>query len=194
MVVRPLGVLEPLPLVVVRTGHTAVRQGEPCPDLWVVESGVFEARVVDADGRRFLYDLLGPGDVIGQLDECPAPWTATALRPARLRPVRGPDASAALAAQAARGVMLASELAWFGVADRIERRLLDVADRLGRPLHGGVAIGLRLTQDDLASMVGASRESANRAIRSLVERGSVEVHGRGRYVVRSQLRLVTAER
>ena len=190
MVARPLGALQPLPLVVVRTGHAAVRQGEPCPDLWAVESGVFAARIVSHEGRSFLFDLLGPGDAIGALADGPSPWTATALRPARLVPLRGPAATTAVAASAARATAIASDLAWFGVSERIERRLLDLAARIGQPGPGGTLIPVRLTQDDLASMVGATRETANRTLSTLVSRGVVERHGRARYVVRSQLRLV----
>ena len=42
-------------------------------------------------------------------------------------------------------------------------------------------------------MVGATRESVNRAVRALVARGSIEVRGRGRYVVRTPLRLVDGD-
>jgi CRP/FNR family transcriptional regulator, cyclic AMP receptor protein len=190
MVVRPMGAVEPLPLVVVRTGHAAVRQGEPCADLWLVESGVFGARIVSREGRSFLIDLLGPGEAIGGPADMPAPWTATALRPARLVPVRGPAAVDAMSVAAARATTIAADLAWFGVTERIERRLLDLAARIGRPAVGGTLIPIRLTQDDLASMVGATRETANRALGRLISRGVIERQGRGRYVIRSQLRLV----
>jgi CRP/FNR family transcriptional regulator, cyclic AMP receptor protein len=191
MVVRPVGVVEPLPLVVVRTGHTAVRQGEPCPDLWSIESGVFAARMVNADGRSFLIDLYGPGDPVGAPSELPSHVTATALRPARLRPLRGEDAVASLNALAARTTALTAALAWFGVGERIERRLVDLACRIGRPIPGGTLIPIRLTQDELASMVGATRETTNRALQTLFAHGVLDRQGRGRYVVRSQLRLVT---
>jgi CRP-like cAMP-binding protein len=190
MVVRPMGALEPLPLVVVRTGHAAVRQGEACADLWIVESGVFEARIVSREGRSFLFDLLGPGDAIGGPPDQPAAWTATALRPARLLPLRGPAAITAVSRAAARATTIATDLAWFGVSERIERRLLDLAARLGRPTEGGTLIPVRLTQDDLASMIGATRETANRALGGLLARGVIERQSRARYVVRSPLRLV----
>lgn len=191
MVVRPVGVVEPLPLVVVRTGHAAVRQGEPCPDLWSIESGIFAARMVNAEGRSFLIDLLGPGDPIGALRERPAHITAVALRPARLRPLGPEDGAEALIALTARITVVTADLAWFGVADRIERRLSDLACRIGHPTQGGTLIPIRLTQDDLASMVGATRETTNRALQTLFARGVLDRQGRGRYVVRSQLQLVT---
>jgi len=51
-------------------------------------------------------------------------------------------------------------------------------------------IPVRLTQDDLASMVGATRETVNRSLGRLLARGVLERQGRARYVVRPQLRLV----
>ena len=191
MVVRPVGVVEPLPLVVVRTGRTAVRQGEPCPDLWSIESGVFAARMVNAEGRSFLIDLYGPGDPVGGPSERPSSVTATALRPARLRPLRGEAAIESLNEMTERITAFTADLTWFGVAERIERRLADLASRIGRPTTGGTLIPIRLTQEDLASMVGATRETTNRALQTLFARGALERQGRGRYVVRSQLRLVT---
>jgi len=187
MVVRPMGVVEPLPLVVVRAGQTPVRQDEPCTDQWIIDTGLFAVSVLDADGRTMLLDLLGAGDGLGLPGGLPAAWTATALRPARLRPTHDVEG---LAATVARLASIATDLAWFDTTDRVERRLIDLARRLGRPAPGGVLIPVRLTQDELASMVGATRESVNRAVRALVARGSIEVRGRGRYVVRAQLRLV----
>jgi CRP-like cAMP-binding protein len=51
-------------------------------------------------------------------------------------------------------------------------------------------IPVRLTQDDLASMVGATRETVNRALGRMLAGGALERQGRARYVVRSQLHLV----
>jgi CRP-like cAMP-binding protein len=108
-----------------------------------------------------------------------------------LRPLRPEDAVELLDAMTARITALTADLAWFGVSDRIERRLSDLACRIGRPTDGGTLIPIRLTQDDLASMVGATRETTNRALQTLFARGVLDRQGRGRYVVRSQLRLVT---
>ena len=190
MVVRPVGAVEPLPLVVVRPGGSPVRQGEPCGGMWRIEAGLLALEVVDADGRSLLVDVLGPGDALGGPEGQPAAWTATALRPARLFVVGPRDATTALAAQCARLTWVASGFAWFPVAERVHRRLTDLAARHGRAVPGGVQLPCALTQDQLASMVGASRESVNRAVMAMVRAGAIEVRGRGRYVVRAPLRLV----
>jgi len=190
MVVRPLGAVEPLPLTIVRIGQTPVRQGAACAAVWRIESGLLSLEILDADGRTFLVDLVGPGDTLGVPEGAIAPWTATAWRPTRLVELTGVDAAAAVAAQTTRAAWVAAGFAWFGVADRLQRRLTDLAQRLGRPVPGGVQLPCALTQEELASMVGASRETVNRALMAMIRDGAVDVRGRGRYVVRSPLRLV----
>jgi CRP/FNR family transcriptional regulator, cyclic AMP receptor protein len=190
MVVRSMGAVEPLPLVVIRPGQSPVRQGEPCAGVWRIETGLLALESIDADGRSLLVDVLGPGDTVGGPDGHVAAWTATALRPARLFAVGPRDAAAAVAAQIARLTWIAAGFAWFPVPERVFRRLVDLAERHGRPVPGGVQLPCALTQDQLASMVGASRESVNRALMAMVRTGAIEVRGRGRYVLRSSLRLV----
>jgi CRP-like cAMP-binding protein len=49
---------------------------------------------------------------------------------------------------------------------------------------------LPLTQDEVAALAGTTRESANRALRSMVADGDIRMAARGRYVVRTRLRQV----
>jgi CRP/FNR family transcriptional regulator, cyclic AMP receptor protein len=190
MVARVSRQSEPLPLLIVRAGGTPVRQGEPCSGLWMVESGALQATLVTSEGRQLTLDVLGPNEAVGEPGGAPASYTVRALRPTRLRPVADATGLAILAERARRASTLAGDLAWLDVETRIERRLQDLAARFGRPGVGGTLITLRLTQDDIASLAGTTRESANRAIRDLVHDDRIDVEGRGRYVVRPQLRLV----
>ena len=76
------------------------------------------------------------------------------------------------------------------VRARIAHRLDDLAERFGRSVDGGRLILLPLTQDEVASLAGTTRESANRALRSMVSDGEIRMAARGRYVVRTRLRRV----
>jgi CRP/FNR family transcriptional regulator len=190
MVQRPMGVVEPLPLVVVRAGKTLVRQGEPCAGVWVAESGILRASVLTTEGRELVLDFLGRGDAVGQPPGARSPCTVLALRPARLRPVGVPEGAELLARRDARLTALAAHLAWLEVPERVDRRLHDLASRFGRQVTGGTSVPITITHDELAAMVGASRESVSRAVRRLTDEGRVAVPRRGRYVVRDQLRLV----
>jgi CRP/FNR family transcriptional regulator, cyclic AMP receptor protein len=191
MVQRPRGAVEPLPLLVLRPGQTPVRQGEACSGLWVVESGLLRASVVSADGRELALDLLLPGDAVGEPAGSASPCTVRALRPTRLR-VAGRDAvPALLSARCRRLADLAGHLAWLDVAGRIQGRLDDLAARAGRPLpDGGTGVSIRLTQDEIASLAGTSRETANRALHRLMRHGAITAEGPGRYAVHRRLRLV----
>jgi len=189
MLQRPEGV-EPLPLVIVPGGRSAVRQGEHCRGLWRVASGVLRAEALSPDGRQLVIDLLGPGDLVGEPPGHPSALTVTALRPARLAPIGVPAAAPLLADRATRALRLACELAWRDVGARIEHRLVDLASRFGRPVDGGTVIPLTLTQEDIAALAGTSRETANRALGALIASGRVARLRRGRYVVRAHVRAV----
>ncbi len=180
---------EPLPLTILRPQQTFGRQGEPAPGVAFVEAGALRISTVAIDGHELVLDVVGPAQTVGELGGL-ATCTARAMTPARLRTLTGAAAARALDERARRAVALAADLAWLDVTTRIERRLRDLAARVGRPAPGGVAIPLRLTQDDLAAMVGTTRETANRAIRALVARRAIDVARRGRYVVRTPLQLV----
>jgi CRP-like cAMP-binding protein len=180
---------EPLPLTILRPKQTFGRQGEPAPGVAFVEAGVLRISTVAVDGHELLVDVVGPAQTVGELSGL-ATCTVQALSPVRLRSLGGFSAARALDERARRAVALAADLAWLDVTTRVERRLRDLASRVGRPTAGGVAIPVRLTQDDLAAMVGSTRESANRAIRVLVARRAIDVVRRGRYVVRTPLQLV----
>jgi CRP-like cAMP-binding protein len=188
---RPSGVVEPLPLVVVRTGQTPVRQGEPCAGVWRVQAGLLRATFVTDEGRELWLDIVGPGELVGDHPGVPAAWSVTAMRPSRLIAAHPFETHDAFARQAARLAAAASDLAWLDVPARIDRRLRDLAARFGNPVPGGVLLPLRLRQEDLAALAGTTRESANRAVRALIASGRLAQPRRGRYVVRPVLRSVT---
>jgi CRP-like cAMP-binding protein len=68
------------------------------------------------------------------------------------------------------------------VRDHLLAVLRDLAGRWGSPVEEGTVIGLPVSQGALAAMVGASRESVNRALRQLLASGAVRRRGR-RYVL-----------
>jgi CRP/FNR family transcriptional regulator, cyclic AMP receptor protein len=176
---------DPLPLMVleIHPGREVVRQGEFYPDAWTVRSGALLMEVVDAEGHRLALDLLGPGDLVGG----PTAWTADAsvraLVTSRLSAAGPMDLRDGLARRARRAAWMACSVAWDRIADRVAIRLEDLAARFGRPVPGGRCLELPLTQEHLAGLTGATRESVNRALGELAAAGRVE-RARGRYVIR----------
>jgi len=66
-------------------------------------------------------------------------------------------------------------LASLDVPRRIAKRLLSLALRQGVQTGDGIRIASRLTQGDLASLISASRESTNRALRTLQRNGLIDM-------------------
>jgi len=167
----------------VHPGREVIFQGEPYPDAWVIRYGALLMEVVDADGHRLALDMLGPGDLVGG----PPGWTADASVRAVVTSglfAAGPTALRdGLARRARRASWLACSVAWDRIADRLGTRLDDLAVRFGRPVPGGRILELPLTQEHLAGLTGATRESVNRALAELAAAGRVQ-RSRGRYVVR----------
>ena len=186
---RPLP-SEPLPLMTVGPGAVIVRQGECAHRPLVVVSGALRESCLSAEGDELSLAVLGSGDLATLADGRPAASTVRSLRTARLRQASPDELPMLIADRERRLGRLACELAWLDVTGRVEVRLQDLAARFGREVGSGTLIDLFLTQEDLAAMVGTTRESANRALRALAARGVLRTAGRGRYVLPPRLRAV----
>ena len=176
--------VHPLPLEIgVPAGRVVVRQGEPSPGPLVVAQGTLYVSTVDDQGRVLGLDVVGPGDLVGELPPEPARATARALASCRLAPASDRTVTTLFIERERRLSSFACQLAWLDVPGRVRHRLLDLARRFGRPVVGGAVIALGLSQEDIAHLCGTSRESANRALRALAAEGQIQVVGRGRYLV-----------
>ncbi|PRC45023.1 hypothetical protein C6A85_97255, partial [Mycobacterium sp. ITM-2017-0098] len=153
--------------------------------------------VEQADGSELILAILGPGDVIGALTigESPdgahsvVPLDDTSLfwidRHAFERCLQTmPELSANLSGVLARRVRLANDrieaMAGIDVRTRIVRHLLMLGREYGELPEGSapgcIRIPLRLTQGDLARLVGASRVRVNHALSELRRRQTLESH------------------
>ena len=175
---------EPLPLrIEVRGGREIIRQGDAVSGAWLVASGALLMEALDPEGRRLGLDVLGPGDLVGGVPGGEADATVRALTTSSLVPAGPAELREGLARRARRASWLACSLAWHRIAERLALRMEDLAARFGRPVPGGVDLRLRLRQEDLASLTGATRESVNRALAELATTGRVR-GSRGGYVLR----------
>jgi CRP/FNR family cyclic AMP-dependent transcriptional regulator len=197
---------DPLPLVPSRlravlfaSGSVLdVPAGEEPDRIHVVEAGAVCLASVAPSGRRAVIAILGRGDVLGVEGLFPDPDRP--LRPEARTMTRSrlfclprravdptPELARCFAAVAARALDQAhrrlTRVLTQGVHDRVLDTLADLARDHGRPVRGGIRIELPVTQELIASMIGATRESVNRALRDLSGSGAVVRSGR-RYVLR----------
>ncbi len=71
------------------------------------------------------------------------------------------------------------DIAFLDVPARVAKRLIELALEFGEKTAQGYLITLRLTQSELAALVGASRESVNKALRLFAEKGLLRSERRG---------------
>lgn len=174
-----------------RRGELVFLAGDRAGFVVIIVQGRAKVTATGPDGAEVVLSLRGPGDLLGELaavDEGTAPRTAgvTALDPLTCRVVRATEFRAVLAEHPDVGLellrMMSARLrsadrriVEFGTYDttrRIARLLADLADR-GPARRPGAPATVDLTQDDLAGLVGASRESVVRALATLRSLGLV---------------------
>lgn len=163
---------------------------------YIIQTGVVKVVVEQADGSELILAILGPGDVIWALTIGESPDGAHSVLPidetnlfwidrqAFERCLETmPVLNANLATVLARQVRLANDrieaLAGMDVRSRIVRHLLLIAREYGQQTDNekptSVRIPLRLTQGDLARLVGASRVRVNHAMSELRRRHVVDI-------------------
>ncbi|MFE6971311.1 Crp/Fnr family transcriptional regulator [Isoptericola sp. NPDC057653] len=176
-------------------GDVLFREGEPGDRLYVIAQGKIKLGRRSSDGRENLLSILGPGEMFGELSLFdPGPRTATAssvsdalvyeLRHQALvqwiaaHPSVATTLLGALARRLRRTNETLADLVFSDVPGRVAKALLDLSARFGEPNDDGIRVAHDLTQEELAQLVGASRETVNKALADFATRGWVRREGR----------------
>ena len=186
------------------------RKGDPGHQLYGILSGSLKVTTTGMDGKDVMFGLMGAGEVIGEiavLDGEERSATVTAVEKTELLTLHrrelipfletNPRAAIGLAGVLAARVRQLSDRAedrqTMPLRGRIAKRLLSLSEQYGKhPVVGG-PVEVRMPQQDLADLVGTTRESVNKQLRAWEEEGIVEL-GRGRVVIKQpeSLEAVTA--
>ncbi|HEX5332519.1 MAG TPA: Crp/Fnr family transcriptional regulator [Cellulomonas sp.] len=176
-------------------GDVLFHEGDPGDRLFVIRSGKIKLGRRSSDGRENLLSIQGPGEMFGELslfDPGPRTATATVVADAELVELAHTDLVAwlelhptvakhllkALAHRLRRTNEALADLVFSDVPGRVAKALLDLATRFGEPTDEGVRVAHDLTQEELAQLVGASRETVNKALADFAARGWVRREGR----------------
>jgi len=168
-------------------------KGDPGNQLYGVVSGRLKVLSTSGDGKEVVFALSGPGDVIGEvavMDSNPRSATVVALEASELLTLhrrdlipfleRHPKVAihvATVLAKCVRDLSQHTEDAQFmPLQSRMAKKVLRLADVYGKKLEGGaISIEIRLSQQDLADLVGTTRESVNKQLKGWEEQGIVEL-------------------
>ncbi len=176
-------------------GEHLFMEGDDGDALYVVIEGKMKLTRAAADGRENLLSVIGPGEMFGELslfDPRPRTSSASAVTDAALASLKHealipwlrerPDVSLHMLRQLARRLRRANDvnadLVFTDVPGRVAKNLLDLAERFGNQESDGLHVHHDLTQEELAQLVGASRETVNKALADFAARGWLQISAR----------------
>jgi CRP/FNR family transcriptional regulator len=185
-------------------GQTILHQGDPGDSLFVVVSGRVRIYTLSQEGHELSVWICDEGEFFGEmalLTGEPRSASAEAMQPTEVLVLQrqafrdyllsNPEAALhtieALSNRLRSTTESAEGLFSLSVTQRIARKLLELMERYGVLQTDGVLIDLDLSQEAMATLVGTTRESANRALRGLRDQGIVEID-------RSRIRVIDPER
>lgn len=169
-------------------GQVIFLRGDPGDALYVIASGHVSVGLTSAGGKEVLLTQLGPGDFFGDLallDGEPRSADCIAQTECWLLVLQEADFAAFLEAEVGvakrllaamsrrlrRNADLIEEVAFLDIGARLARLLLSLAAERGASSGVGVTFAGKLTQTDLANMIGATRESVNKCLAAYQRQG-----------------------
>jgi CRP-like cAMP-binding protein len=153
----------------VKKGQDLFKEGDAGDRLYVVTEGKIKLSHASGDGRESLLMVLGPGDMFGELSLFdPGPRTATAT---------------AITDSAVLGLGNTDLNPWLAGRPEVSKALLQalahrLREKFGTKTNDGLYVHHDLTQEELAQLVGASRETVNKALADFASRGWVKLETR----------------
>ena len=176
-------------------GQVVFSEGDSGDRLYVIVDGKIKLGTSSSDGRESLLAILGPGEMFGELslfDPGPRTATATALTETTLlglghdalgpwlngRPGVAQALLKALSQRLRRTNENLSDLVFSDVPGRVAKALLDLNEKFGEKRADGSYVEHDLTQEELAQLVGASRETVNKALADFVQRNWIKLEPR----------------
>ncbi len=185
-------------------GQRIVTQGDSGDSFYVILSGQVKVSVMSPEGQEAILVVLDAGEGFGEfalLDDQPRSATIEATQPTEAVALRKDDFTRLLRQMPdiAIGLLkvltkrlrdtdqLVQDAAFLDVGDRLAKKLLTLMDTHGRPgPQGSIELNLRLTQGELASMIGATRESVNKQLGAFRNEGVVAIDRQRIVILRPQ--------
>jgi len=169
---------------------SVITGGDATDSLYIVISGRLKVMMSDAEGKEVILTILGPGEYFGEMgliDDAPRSASVVAIEPCELLYISKRDFKKCLAdnAEMAMAVMRGlvrrlreadrkiGSLALLDVYGRVARLLLDMSETV----DGEKIVTKRLPKQDIAKMIGASREMVSRVMKDLQMGGFIEMRG-----------------
>jgi CRP/FNR family transcriptional regulator, cyclic AMP receptor protein len=181
-------------------GRTIVAEGEPSQSLYILLSGRAKVQRSDSEGKEVILAVIGPGEFFGEMsliDDAPRSASVITLESSDFMAINKDNFKAMLlqnndiAMQIMRGLVRRlreadkkiETLALLDVYGRVARVLLDFSE----VVNGERVVKARLPRQEIAKMIGASREMVSRVMKGLEIDGYIVPMSEGRLVLREKI-------
>jgi len=181
-------------------GTTIFDEGEPGDTLYIIIEGKVKLARHAPDGRENLLSVMGPSDMFGELSIFdPGPRTSSAVCVTEVEAATmdsemlrtwindHPEISQQLLRVLARRLRRTNaslaDLIFTDVPGRVAKTLLQLANRFGTQEGSGLRVNHDLTQEEIAQLVGASRETVNKALATFAQRSWIRLEGKSVVIV-----------
>lgn len=159
-------------------------EGEPGEGFHYVKSGKVKIIKMAQDGREHIINILGPGEVFAEVllfNRGPYPATSVALEDSVIGIIKNSDLENVVAGNARIALhiirvmskkllhaqMKIKTLALSDTLARTAQILTRLSQQYGRPVAGGIQIDIDMTRQDLANLIGTTRETVSRVLSSM---------------------------
>jgi CRP/FNR family cyclic AMP-dependent transcriptional regulator len=168
-----------------------IREGDYSDSIFLINSGKVKVLISNSEGHELILSLLGSGEHFGELsliDSQPRSATVVSMESVHFTVITKPDFDRCLAKNPSIASLIMAGLvkrmrsanmkieglALMDVYGRVARTLLQLA----QPENGELAVSQKLSHQDIADMVGASREMIGRTLKDLAVNGYIRLDGK----------------
>ncbi len=170
-------------------------QGEPSRVVYLIKRGKIRISRMTADGKEVTIAILGAGDIFGEdslFGNTTRTTIAACMEETLICTARADDLFALLSGNPALALNVAEilsdrlgdasatieDLATARVSDRLMHLFERLATEHGREEDGGTLLDIRLTHQEIASLIGSTRETVTLEIAALTRAGRISHDGR----------------
>jgi CRP/FNR family cyclic AMP-dependent transcriptional regulator len=183
-------------------GRTIVSEGETSQSLYLLLSGRAKVQRSDSEGKEVILAILGPGEFFGEMsliDDAPRSASVITIEPSDFISVNKESFKAVLNSSTdmclaiMRGIVKRlreadkkiETLALMDVYGRVARVLIDFAENVS----GERVVKGKLPRQEIAKMIGASREMVSRVMKGLEVDGYIVPISEGRLLLNDKINL-----
>ena len=166
-----------------------LNEGDQTDSLYIILSGRVKVFLANEEGKEIVLDTQGPGEYFGEmvLDEGPRSASVMTLEPCRFQLIPKEDVKALLQSHPDFAMHLVRKLIYRGrvltehvkslALQNVYGRFAKLLNEMAVPQDGKRVLQEKLSQQEMANRVGASREMINRIVKDLTTGGYISVDG-----------------